>query len=91
MIRTSGAKVVICIGEFLGVDYVALMRSGEPELAEELTFVVIGPTEHADVTSWDDYLAAAAGDDPDLADRSIDAVSPEDLSDIVFTSGTTGA
>jgi acyl-CoA synthetase (AMP-forming)/AMP-acid ligase II len=42
------------------------------------------------VTSWSDFLVLGAGVPNDEAQRRAAAVAPDDLSDILFTSGTTG-
>jgi acyl-CoA synthetase (AMP-forming)/AMP-acid ligase II len=78
----SGAKVLFTVQGFLGFDYPAMLDGVDlPDLAR--TVVLRGP-------SWDAYLAA--GDPVDHAEavaRSA-AVGPDDVSDLIFTSGTTG-
>ena len=56
------------------------------DLAEKV--VLRGPTDGA--VGWEDFLArAAAGPEADARASAL-AVSPDDLSDLIFTSGTTG-
>jgi acyl-CoA synthetase (AMP-forming)/AMP-acid ligase II len=82
----SGAPVLVAMGRFLGADKVAELDRGA---LPALRHVVRVPVEHAD-GSWDEFLAAGA----QLSDAEVDAraaaVSPDDVSDILFTSGTTG-
>jgi acyl-CoA synthetase (AMP-forming)/AMP-acid ligase II len=84
--RTS-APVLFAMGQFLGADRVAgLDRDTLPALRH----IVRVPIE-ADDGTWDDFIAH--GCEPGAIDavraRSA-AVMPDDVSDILFTSGTTG-
>ncbi|HEY6310713.1 MAG TPA: FadD3 family acyl-CoA ligase [Streptosporangiaceae bacterium] len=85
VISRSGASVLFVDGEFLGVDRVgALLRaagSGVPGDLDRLGLVVRVPEE------WDAFLLAGS---PAEARRRAGAVRPGDVSDIMFTSGTTG-
>ena len=87
IVRRSGARLAFAAGEFLGVDYV---RRLEEQLCPGLERVVRlgGPDgQH----SLERFARLGAGvSDNDLNER-IDAVRPTDLSDILYTSGTTGA
>jgi len=83
LVRT-GAPLLVAMGEFLGTDKTAdLDRGALPELRH----VVRVPIDAKDGT-WDDFVAA--GTDLPAADARAAAVRPDDVSDILFTSGTTG-
>ena len=83
----SGAKVVCTVGEFLGADYAAMLREQElPGL--QTTVLLRGVGEGA--VAWSEFLAAGDSVDEGEARARLDAVQPSDLSDILFTSGTTG-
>ena len=72
------------MGEFLGADKTAdLDRDALPDLRH----VVRVPIDKADGT-WDEFVAR--GTDLDAVDARAAAVTPDDVSDILFTSGTTG-
>ena len=87
--RTS-AKVLFTVTDFLDTDYVALLAEAGGGGGLEETVVLRGSVPPG-CTSWDDFLAAAAGvDDADRAARSA-AVGPDDCCHVMFTSGTTGA
>ncbi|MGV9742007.1 FadD3 family acyl-CoA ligase [Nocardia farcinica] len=82
-------------GTFLGRDRLTELRAAAPELAIE-TVVVIPvepgtsvPTD-ARTLNWPDLDAAAETVTPAEAEQRAREVDPEDLSDILFTSGTTG-
>src|SRR6185437_4273901 len=79
-----GAPVLFGMGEFLGNDRVAdLDRATLPALRQ----VVRIPIDAPDGT-WDEFVAA--GTDLDAVEARAAAVTPDDISDILFTSGTTG-
>jgi HIP---CoA ligase len=86
VISRSGARALFVAGDFLGVDRLgALMEAaGAPDACgglERLALVVRVPEE------WDRFLQAGS---LTLARRRAGAVRPGDVSDIMFTSGTTG-
>ena len=86
----SGARVLVTVTDFLGTDYVAAVRRSGTELPGLDTVIVArGPTV-AGTVGFDEFVAC---DEPhavaEAARRSV-AVSPDDIADIMFTSGTTG-
>ena len=81
----SGASVLLAGTDAVGTDLVALLDGADlPALRE--TVVVEGPPRPGTI-AWDDFVArgVVAGDPP------LPSVGPDDLADIIFTSGTTGA
>jgi acyl-CoA synthetase (AMP-forming)/AMP-acid ligase II len=88
ILARSRAKLLFCVNGFLGNDYVAMLRDAElPEL--QRTIVLRGDVPEG-TQAWADYLAGGTSIDPkDVAARAA-SVSGDDLSDILFTSGTTG-
>ncbi|MGC6472048.1 MAG: FadD3 family acyl-CoA ligase [Parvibaculales bacterium] len=83
IIRRSKCKILLTVNGFLGVDYPALLAGEDlPELKH--TIIIKDATNISPLTSF-----IEDADPIDLAD--LDLVSSEDLSDIIFTSGTTGA
>ena len=91
-IRTAGARMLLTVTDFLDTDYVALLRGaagGVPECIEEIV-VLRGPAPEGTV-SWDEFLARAPATDPgEVANRAA-RIGGDDMCDIIFTSGTTGA
>ena len=78
------APVLFGMGRFLGNDRVAdLDRDALPALRH----VVRIPIEDADGT-WDEFMDG--GNDTDAVRARAAGVTPDDVSDILFTSGTTG-
>jgi acyl-CoA synthetase (AMP-forming)/AMP-acid ligase II len=86
----SGAKVLVTMGEFLGTDYTQLLEStvDVPSELPELGRVVTLRSD--DPRGWDAFLAQGAKVGDDAVRERGAAVAASDLSDILFTSGTTG-
>jgi acyl-CoA synthetase (AMP-forming)/AMP-acid ligase II len=78
VIVRSGARGLIVTGPFLGADRLASLP--EPAL----------PPFVLSLSRWDDFLDRAASVPAALADARAAAVGEDDVSDILFTSGTTG-
>jgi HIP---CoA ligase len=91
VLRKSRAKVLFTVTDFLGADYVSILRSAGEELPDLEQIVVLrGPVPDGCI-SLADYLGRAVEvDDAARAARSA-SVTGDDLCHILFTSGTTGA
>ena len=84
ILARTGAPLLVAMGEFLGINKTAdLDRGALPDLRH----IVRVPVEANDGT-WDEFIAH--GSDVSAADTRAAEVRPDDLSDILFTSGTTG-
>lgn len=91
-IRTAGARLLFTVTDFLDTDYVSLLEGadgGIPDCLEEIV-VFRGPTP-GDTTSWADFLDRADAATTDAVAERFAEVSGDDMCDIIFTSGTTGA
>jgi acyl-CoA synthetase (AMP-forming)/AMP-acid ligase II len=90
ILERSGARVAFTVGEFLGVDYAATLADLRPTLARLDAVVGLDGGASADCS-----LAAfqSSGDtvDDEAVTARIDSVGGDDISDVLFTSGTTGA
>jgi len=87
VLRRSKARVLCTVGEFLGTNYADALEGQQlPDLERIVTFR--GSSRAG--TAWAEFLAGAAGFSPEQAQARAEAVSGDDLSDIMFTSGTTG-
>ena len=87
ILRKSGARWLCTMGDFLDVNYAAQLKGESlPDLEE--TIALRGEAEGA--RPWSDFLEAGQSIETGEAQRSLEAISPEDLSDLIFTSGTTG-
>ncbi|MEU9111484.1 FadD3 family acyl-CoA ligase [Streptomyces sp. NPDC048483] len=95
ILRRSGARLLFTTRGFLGRDYAAMLHNSGEDLGRLSDTVILrddaDPAEDTpSTTTFDAYLAAGrAVTDAALTART-DAVGPDDLADILFTSGTTG-
>ena len=78
----SGASFAIGATEFLGYRYADVLRSLDAPALRRV--VELGSAD------WTAFLAAGRGHEAEV-ERRLAALGPGDLSDILFTSGTTGA
>jgi acyl-CoA synthetase (AMP-forming)/AMP-acid ligase II len=89
IMRRAGVSRLFTVTDFLDTDYVELLADLDlPDLAE--TVVLRGRVPDGAV-AWADVLARAPGVDADAVAARSAAIGPDDTSDILFTSGTTGA
>jgi HIP---CoA ligase len=84
ILARTGAPLLVAMGQFLGADRIGdLDRSALPDLRH----IVRVPIDVDDGT-WDEFISH--GSDVAAADARAAAVHPADVSDVLFTSGTTG-
>jgi acyl-CoA synthetase (AMP-forming)/AMP-acid ligase II len=83
------AAALFTVRGFLDTDYVALLRDAAPHLRCFDHLVLLAGVRDDEV-DFDAFLATgdAVSDADALA--SIDAIAPDDVADVIFTSGTTG-
>jgi acyl-CoA synthetase (AMP-forming)/AMP-acid ligase II len=87
VLRKSGARLLCTLGEFLDTRYVDLLKDEELPALEQ---IVTLRGSAAGATPWSEFLARGASLPADLVRARAEAVSPDDVSDLLFTSGTTG-
>jgi HIP---CoA ligase len=91
ILARTEAPLLIAVGEFLGADRAAeLDRNALPAL-RHLVRVPVQDGDAKAAGSWDAFMAR--GSKPaarSAVDERAAAVTPDDVSDILFTSGTTG-
>ena len=102
VLERSGAKMLFCTRKFLDTDYVALLQEAYGQeaydqeleaLAEIVTFnepPSQEPTSISDLTDWHSFMARSATIPSDEVESRVASRTSDDLSDILFTSGTTG-
>ncbi len=85
----SRARFLGTVNGFLGTDYVAMLReAGVPDMLERI--IVLQGDAPDGTTSFAEFLSHASDVSADVARARVDAVGPDDIADIIFTSGTTG-
>ena len=86
----SGATALFTVRGFLDTDYPALLAESGIELPDLAHTILTSGEPGGGVIAWSDFLARAASvSDADL-DTRVAALGPDDPSDVVYTSGTTG-
>ena len=90
LLEKSGAKVLFTVTGFLDVDYVALLRDAGAELPELENVVVLRGDAPQGTLAYPSFLARAKDVPPDAARQRAAEIDPDDIADILFTSGTTG-
>jgi len=95
ILRAAGVTTLVSVRGFLGVDYPALLAGEDTGPLRHMVLlreegepgaVPAGVT----VTSLEALLSEGAAVDPSVTAARAAALSPDDTSDLIFTSGTTG-
>ena len=102
ILRASGARILFTVQGFLGTDYPAMLdeamaAGGSVPDLERVVVLRTGDDSPAGTTSslggllsWDEFRSAASRCEPEVAAGRTAAIAADDVSDLVFTSGTTG-
>src|SRR5688572_13164845 len=67
-----------------------MLRRADPSLPALAKVIAIGGKAVGDQVSWEDWIVAGSSVPAAVAENRIDAITPDTISDIMFTSGTTG-
>lgn len=97
ILRNSGARLLVAVRGFLGFDYPAMLAG---EDVGPLTQIVLLRDEEVDgnverrapvpIVGLADFLDAGERIAAATTKARVDALQPDDVSDLIFTSGTTG-
>lgn len=87
ILRRTGARMLFTVGEFLGTDYPELLKDEE---LPDLKNIILLRGLRAGGESWSAFLAKGTGSES-AVDTSLARLTADHLSDIMFTSGTTGS
>ncbi len=89
----SNARLLFTVEGFLGNDYVSMLDGVDQELPDLEQIVVLrdGGTTPTGTMTLDEFVATGAGVDPAVVTARVESLTGDDLSDLLFTSGTTGA
>ncbi len=90
ILRKTDARVLFVANGFLGTDYTGSLRCVAPDLRALADVVEVPLPGESGTPDWDAFLSRGDGVASAQAEASISAGSPDDISDIIFTSGTTG-
>jgi HIP---CoA ligase len=98
LLARAQARTLFVDDGFLGTDYLAMLRDGEtpgdgqplPSLPALRSVVSWGAADDPTARPWEEFLAGGADvDEADVTART-EALTPDDVSDVLFTSGTSG-
>lgn len=82
ILRRTRARLLFTVDDFLGIRYPVLLQSeAHPDLDEVITFSA----------TWGQFLEKGNAVPPAQIDAALARLTPDHISDIIFTSGTTGA
>jgi acyl-CoA synthetase (AMP-forming)/AMP-acid ligase II len=97
ILRNSGAKLLVTVRGFLGFDYPAML--GDEDVAPLAQILLLrdegedGRVERSapvPIVRLEPFLHSGERVDPDTTSARAAALRPDDVSDLIFTSGTTG-
>ena len=89
LLRVTEVELLFTVTDFLGTNYVDLL-AGQAGLDHLREIVLLSGPDAEATTSWATFLRRADRVSAEEARAREEAVKPEDPSDIIFTSGTTG-
>ncbi len=89
VLRSADVRMLFTVTDFLGTDFTDLIAGLEGLEGVQETVVLSGPSADGS-TSWSAFLERAEQTAPAEARAREAGVGPDDPSDVIFTSGTTG-
>ncbi len=90
ILERGAARALFTVTDFLDTDYLSLIEPYRDRLAAMTTTVVLRGASSSQTDGLDDYLARGIAVSDEQLDEAVAKVTPETVSDILFTSGTTG-
>ncbi len=90
VLSRSRARFLCCVNGFLGNEYVSMLRAANTPVPDLVAIVVLRGDAPTGTTPWADFLSTANNVSVEKLDERVASISGADLSDIIFTSGTTG-
>ncbi|HXC41412.1 MAG TPA: AMP-binding protein [Burkholderiales bacterium] len=86
ILKKSRARFIVLADRFLDADYLAMLdEAASPHIEKR---IVLGDAARGD--SWEAFVAGAGPDGRHLGEKALAALRGDAISDIMFTSGTTG-
>jgi len=89
IVNRARAKVLFTVTDFLDTNYLALLDAADPVPSVQQRIVLRG-SPGVDALSWQEFLARADETPASTVEERRAALTGDSLSDILFTSGTTG-
>ncbi|HWI11100.1 MAG TPA: FadD3 family acyl-CoA ligase [Burkholderiaceae bacterium] len=90
VLQQSEARVLFCIGDFLGQFFPRLLDGHDLPALQYRIVLRGGAQDRPRTLDWDAFLAHSERTDDATLARRMAEVKPDSLSDVLYTSGTTG-
>ncbi len=93
ILARSGAKILFCVGDFLGQYYPSLLEDHRPSTLEHIVVLregFRGTSEQPRDMCWSDFLDTGSSVDRQRVLEREQTLSADSTADLMFTSGTTG-
>lgn len=93
IVARSSAKLIVVADGFLGADYSGMLASSGIALPNLQTIVSLSPPADgyaAGTIGYSSWIATGDSVPADEVNKRIASIGPDDVSDVFFTSGTTG-
>jgi acyl-CoA synthetase (AMP-forming)/AMP-acid ligase II len=91
VLARSGARALFTVRGFLDTDYPALLANAGVDLPALAHTILLAGEPDAAAIGWTDFVARGDAVTGSVLDARVDSIGPDDPSDIVYTSGTTGS
>jgi acyl-CoA synthetase (AMP-forming)/AMP-acid ligase II len=89
VLERSNVSMICAVTDFLGLNYLELIAAAAPQLRALRHAVVLDGPLPQGAMAYESFIASGAGIAPSEAATRISAVGPDDVADVLFTSGTT--
>ncbi len=90
ILARSSARLLVVADGFLGADYTGMLAAADTKLPDLATIVSLNANPASGTIGYADWLRDGAAVPAEQVDARLSGVGPEDVSDVFFTSGTTG-
>jgi acyl-CoA synthetase (AMP-forming)/AMP-acid ligase II len=89
VLEKSRARLLFTVRGFIDIDYPAMLRDADID-TRAIDIVLLRGEAEGDTMPWATFARRADEMEDEILEKRSLAIAPEDLSDIIFTSGTTG-
>lgn len=89
ILRKTDAAMLFTVSGFLGTDYLRMLEQADAGLRALQSTVVIPNPGQLDVEGWQAFIDSGSAVAAEQVNHRMAALGPDDISDIIFTSGTT--
>jgi acyl-CoA synthetase (AMP-forming)/AMP-acid ligase II len=84
------ADALFTVEGFLQTDYAAMLRSADPHVTALRNLIYLPGPKEPPTPQWNHFVDEGSARDGAVVQERIDSLGPDDICDVMFTSGTTG-